>query len=184
MSYDVNLIIILAGLAAVAFAVLLLRMGRKVALFLLVVGALVVLVAVALSMLAQAQANRETAIAARQAAEAAQIASAGQGIVGAATSLTLFVLVLLLVVVILGGGALAGYLWLRSRLVEWQRYVPPRQMPRRSPRPYRERLRRPILPPGYVAWGQEQESPQLVFYVDERGQEVAPPIDPAEWGWN
>jgi type II secretory pathway pseudopilin PulG len=69
---------------------------------------------VALSMLTQASATRETAIAAQRAAEAAQTAAAGQAMTSAAMSIILFLVILLLILVLAVAGVAFGWAW-------WQR---------------------------------------------------------------
>jgi type II secretory pathway pseudopilin PulG len=109
-------VIILAGAGVALLAILMLRLGKRLAIGLLVLGGLVVVGAVALSILAQASANRQTAIAAQRAAEAAQTAAAGQAMTSAATSITLFLVILLLVLVLaIAGVAFAWTWWQRQR---------------------------------------------------------------------
>jgi type II secretory pathway pseudopilin PulG len=108
-------IIILGGAGVALLAILMLRLGKRLAVGLLILGGLAVVTAVALSMLTQASANRETAIAARQAAQAAQTAAAGQAMTSAATSLTLFLVILLLVVVLAIAGVAFAWTWWQKR---------------------------------------------------------------------
>jgi hypothetical protein len=107
-------VIIVGGIGVALLAILMLRLGKRLAIGLLVLGGLAVVGTVALSMLTQASANRETAIAAQRAAEAAQTAAAGQAMTSAATSITLFLVILLLVVVLAIAGVACGWTW-------WQR---------------------------------------------------------------
>jgi hypothetical protein len=109
-----EMIVILGGAGVVALAILILRLGKRLAIGLLILGSLIVVGTVALSMLTQASANRETAVAAQQAAWAAQTASAGQAVTSAATSITLFLVILLLTVVLATAGVALGWTW-------WQR---------------------------------------------------------------
>jgi flagellar basal body-associated protein FliL len=106
-----EMMVILGGASVVALAILILRLGKRLAIGLLILGSLVVVGTVTLSMLAQASANRETAIAAQQAARAAQTASAGQAVTSAATSITLFLVILLLTVVLAAAGVALGWTW-------------------------------------------------------------------------
>ncbi|MBN1979432.1 MAG: hypothetical protein JW918_18705 [Anaerolineae bacterium] len=108
-------VIILGGIGVALLAILMLRLGKRLAIGLLVLGGLAVVGAVALSMLTQAQANRETAIAAQRAAEAAQIAAAGQTMTSAATSITLFLVILLLILVLSIAGVAFAWTWWQKR---------------------------------------------------------------------
>jgi type II secretory pathway pseudopilin PulG len=106
--------IILGGIGVALLAILMLRLGKRLAIALLILGGLAAVGTVALSMLTQASANRETAIAAQQAAQAAQTAAAGQAMTSAATSITLFLIILLLILVLAVAGVAFGWVW-------WQR---------------------------------------------------------------
>jgi hypothetical protein len=108
-------VIILGGIGVAVLAVLILRLGKRLAVGLLILGGLAVVGTVALSMLTQAQANRETAIAAQRAAEAAQIAAAGQAMTSAATSITLFLVILLLILVLSIAGVAFAWTWWQKR---------------------------------------------------------------------
>jgi hypothetical protein len=108
-------IVILSGAGVALLAVLMLRLGKRLAVGLLILGSLAVVTTVALSMLAQASANRETAIAAQQAARAAQTAAAGQAMTGAATSITLFLVILLLILVLTIAGVAFAWTWWQKR---------------------------------------------------------------------
>ena len=103
--------IILVGIGVALLAILMLRLGKRLAIGLLILGGLAVIGTAALSMLTQASATRETAIAAQRAAEAAQTAAAGQAMTSAATSITLFLVALLLVLVLTAGGAALAWSW-------------------------------------------------------------------------
>ena len=107
--------VILGGLGIVVAALLILRLGKRLAVGLLILGGLAIVGTVALSMLAQASATRETAIAAQRAAEAAQTAAAGQAMTSAATSITLFLVILLLILVLAVAGVAFAWPW-------WQRH--------------------------------------------------------------
>jgi len=104
-------VIILGGIGVAVLAVLILRLGKRLAIGLLILGGLAIVGTVALSMLTQAQANRETAIAAQRAAQAAQTAAAGQAMTGAATSITLFLVILLLILVLTVAGVAFAWTW-------------------------------------------------------------------------
>jgi hypothetical protein len=108
-------VIILGGIGVAVLAVLILRLGKRLAIGLLILGGLAVVGTVALSMLTQAQANRETAIAAQQAAQAAQTAAAGQAMTSAATSITLFLVILFLVLVLFIAGVAFAWTWWQKR---------------------------------------------------------------------
>jgi hypothetical protein len=108
-------IVVLVGAGVALLAILMLRLGKRLAIGLLILGGLAAVVAVALALLAQASANRETAIAAQKAAEAAQIAAAGQSMTSAATGLTLFLVALLVVLALGFGGACAAWRWWQKR---------------------------------------------------------------------
>ena len=110
-----EVILVLVGLAAVALAILFLRLGKRLAIGLLILGGMATVITVALAMLGQASANRETAIAAQQAAQAAQVAAAGQTMTSAATSITLFLVILLLVVVLVIAGVAFAWFWWQKR---------------------------------------------------------------------
>jgi hypothetical protein len=108
-------IVILGGAGVALLAILMLRLGKRLAIGLLILGGLAVVGTVALSMLTQASANRETAIAAQQAAQAAQTAAAGQAMTGAATSITLFLVILLLILVLAVAGVALAWTWWQKR---------------------------------------------------------------------
>jgi len=100
--------VILAGVAVAALGFLTLKLGRRLAIFLLALGGCVAVVAVALALLEQARATRE-------AARAATVAAAGQAVTSAATSITLFLVMVILLMLLLAGGAVAAVLY-------WRRY--------------------------------------------------------------
>jgi hypothetical protein len=102
--------VILAGVAVAALGILVLRLGRRLALFLLVGGGLAAVIAVAVALAEQARATR-------QAAQAATVAAAGQAVTSAATSITLFLLAVLFGGVLLAVGAVVAVLYWRH----WQR---------------------------------------------------------------
>ena len=108
-------IVILGGAGVALLAILMLRLGKRLAIGLLILGGLAVVGTVALSMLTQASANRETAIAAQQAAQAAQTAAAGQAMTSAATSITLFLVILLLILVLAIAGVAFAWTWWQKR---------------------------------------------------------------------
>jgi hypothetical protein len=170
--------IILGGAGVALLAILMLRLGKRLAIGLLVLGGLAVVGTVALSMLAQASANRETAIAAQQAAQAAQTAAAGQAMTSAATSITLFLVILLLILVLAIAGVAFGWTWWQKRQKREQYVGMLRQAQlyaalqgRRLPRP----ARRPAYPamhslPGYPA----QATPPSVIVVGQQPATYAP----------
>jgi type II secretory pathway pseudopilin PulG len=173
-----EVMLILVGAGIVALAVLFLRLGKRLAMGLLILGGLAVVGTVALSMLTQARANRETAIAAQQAAQAAQTAAAGQAMTSAATSITLFLVILLLILVLAVAGAAFGWTWWQRRQRREQTVDMLRQAQlyaalqgRRLPRP----ARRPAYPamqtlPGYPA----QAAPPSVIVVGQQPAAYAP----------
>jgi hypothetical protein len=169
-----QLLVVLIGLAVVALAILLLRMGRKIAIFLLVVGGLVVSVAVTLTMLAQADASRQAAIAAQRSAEAATVSAAGQ------TLGNIIVAVLALVILgIVGAGGVGGvYLYIRWQLAErrfhqlvddgshWS--LPRRRLSHRSRR----------VPAIYVVEAEESDVDEETNALD-----ILDRLDLSAWGW-
>jgi hypothetical protein len=165
-------IVILGGAGVALLAVLMLRLGKRLAIGMLVLGGLVVVGTVALSMLTQASANRQTAIAAQQAAQAAQTAAAGQAMTSAATSITLFLVILLLILVLAIAGVAFAWIWWQKRQKREQYVDMLRQAQvyaalqgRRMPGP----ARRPAYPamqalPGYPA----QAAPPSVVVVGQQ----------------
>jgi hypothetical protein len=171
-------IVILAGAGVALLAILMLRLGKRLAVGLLILGGLAVVGTVALSMPAQASANRETAIAAQQAARAAQTAAAGQAMTSAATSITLFLVILLLVVVLAVAGVAFAWTWWQKRRKREQYADMLRQAQvyaalqgRRLPGPAR-RPAYPTLPPplGYPA----QATPPSVIVVGQQPPAYSP----------
>ena len=79
---NTSVIIVLIGAAIAALGILVLRLGKKLAIFLLVLAALAVVGAVTLAMNSQAQATKEVA-------RAAETAAVGQATTGAAMSIIL-----------------------------------------------------------------------------------------------
>jgi hypothetical protein len=170
--------IILVGAGVTLLAILMLRLGKRLAVGLLILGGLAVVGTVALSMLGQASANRETAIAAQRAAEAAQTAAAGQAMTSAATSVTLFLVILLLTLVLAIAGVAFAWTWWQKRQKREQTIDMLRQAQmyaalqgRRLPGP----ARRPAYPamqalPGYPA----QATPPSVIVVGQQPAAYAP----------
>jgi hypothetical protein len=123
-------------------------------------------------MLTQASANRQTAIAAQQAAQAAQTAAAGQAMTSAATSITLFLVILLLILVLAIAGVAFAWTWWQKRQKRKQYVDMLRQAQlyaalqgRRLPGP----ARRPTYPtmhslPGYPT----QAAPPSVIVVGQQ----------------
>lgn len=110
----IKILIVLLGVAAVITLWLALRFGRVVALAVLVLGILAVAVLGAGALFVQASANRETAQAAVEAAEAAKVAGVGQSI-----SLVLVgLLVGAMGAVTVGTMGVSGYAVLRWKLAE------------------------------------------------------------------
>lgn len=99
--------IVLIGLAIAILGILLLRVGRQIARFLLALGGLGVIGTVAYALVAQATATC-------QAAQAATVASVGQ----TAGSITTTILAVLLIAVVLAALTGGGYLAFRLRRAE------------------------------------------------------------------
>lgn len=95
--------VVLIGIAAATLGILVLRLGRKLAIFLLALGGLGVMGAVAYALAEQARATR-------QAAQAATVAAA----TSAATTIILFLLVVILAMVLAAVGAVLGWHWLQG----------------------------------------------------------------------
>jgi hypothetical protein len=165
-------VIILGGIGVALLAILMLRLGKRLAIGLLILGGLAVIGTVALSMLTQASANRETAIAAQQAAQAAQTAAAGQAMTSAATSITLFMVILLLILVLAIAGVAFAWTWWQKRqrreqyvdmLRQAQLYaaLQGRRLPGVARRPAYPAM---LPPPGYPA----QTAPPSVILVGQQ----------------
>ena len=102
-----EIIVILIGVGLGILGVLLLRVGRQIARFLLALGGLGVAGAVAYALVAQASATR-------QAAQAARVAGAGQAVGGLATTVLAVLLTGVVLAAVIGG----GYLTFRLRRAE------------------------------------------------------------------
>jgi hypothetical protein len=167
-------VIVLSGAGVALLAVLMLRLGKRLAIGLLILGGLAVVTTVALSMLTQASATREAAIAAQQAAQAAQTAAAGQAMTSAATSITLFLVILLLILLLAVAGVAFAWTWWQKRQKR-ERYVDMlrqaqiygRHLPGLARRPAHPA---PYLLPGYPA----QAAPPSVVVVGQQ----PPPYSP------
>jgi len=201
--------IILGGIGAVILAVLILRLGKRLAIGLLVLAGLAIVGAVVLSMLTQASANRETAIAAREAARAARTAAAGQTMMGAAMSITLFLVILLLILTLATGGVAFVWAWWQKqqkrqnaldmlRQAQWYAMLQGQQLPGRARRSTYSSLQSPagypaqtMVPPVIVVG---QQSPIPYAYpnthspsrspTDQGGgvfQDLWPPPDSEDW---
>ncbi|MBN1815436.1 MAG: hypothetical protein JXA14_26625 [Anaerolineae bacterium] len=115
MENTAMLLVIAGGIGAAVLGMLVLRLGKRLAVGLLVLGVLVVIGALAFALIGQSAANYQTARAATEAAHAAEIASAGQAATSAANSI-ITALVLLIVVLVLGlGGTFIGWRWWQNR---------------------------------------------------------------------
>ena len=99
--------LVVAIIGAIVLGVVLIKLGRQIAIFLLVGGAIAAVIVVALAILDQAEATR-------QVAQAATVASAGQ----ATASVGVTILGTLLAVVVIGGGLGIAYLVWRLRRTE------------------------------------------------------------------
>jgi len=104
---DVTTLVILIGVAVAALGILVLKLGKRLAIFLLALGGCAAVVAVAFALAEQARATR-------QAAQAATVAAAGQAVTSAATSITLFLLMIILALVLAAVGAVVGWRWLQG----------------------------------------------------------------------
>jgi uncharacterized membrane protein YciS (DUF1049 family) len=98
---------ILIGLATALAGILILRMGRQIAKFLLIGGGLAALIAIALAMISQAKATQRVA-------QATTVAVTGQAAGSAAVTLLAVLLVLTVILAL----ATVGYFWLRARQAE------------------------------------------------------------------
>jgi len=163
--------IILGGAGVALLAILMLRLGKRLAIGLLVLGGLAVVGTVALSMLTQASATRETAIAAQQAAQAAQTAAAGQAMTGAATSITLFLVILLLIVVLAIAGVAFAWTWWQKRQRQEQ-YVDMLRQAQLYAALQGQRMpgvaRRPAYPPAYSLPSYPQTASPSVVVVGQQ----------------
>ena len=101
--------VILGIIAAIVVGVVLIKLGRQLAVLLLVGGIVAAVIVVALAILDQAEATR-------QVAQAATVASAGQ----ATASVGVTILGTLLAVVVIGGGIGVAYLVWRLRRAEYE----------------------------------------------------------------
>jgi hypothetical protein len=112
---DTPTIVILVGAAVAALGILVLRLGRRLATFLLIVGALGVAGSTAWALAAQAGATRRVA----EVAEVQAVTNAG---LSAAVSVTLFLLALVLALILGVAGAAAAWLWWqrRQKQMQWQ----------------------------------------------------------------
>ena len=104
----IEILVILIGAAAAALGILVLRLGKKLALFLLALAVLAVVGAVALAMNSQAQATKEVA-------RAAEIAAVGQATTSAAMSIIAFLLALIVILLLAIVGAVVAWLWWQQR---------------------------------------------------------------------
>jgi len=110
----ISFLIILGGIGVITTVILLLRFGKIIARALLIAGILAAIIVGLLALFTQAGANRETAQAAIQAAEAAKTASVGQSLTAVFSTLCIGGLATVFLAS-LGG---AGYLWVR---LQWTR---------------------------------------------------------------
>ncbi|MDY7077329.1 MAG: hypothetical protein SXV54_10435 [Chloroflexota bacterium] len=109
-----EMIVILIGAAVAILAILTLALTRKLGLFLLIAGVIVVVIIVAQAMRGQAEATQETAVAVQETAQAATTATVGQTV----TSLALAALAGLLALLTILAIVAALYFWLRARRAE------------------------------------------------------------------
>jgi hypothetical protein len=112
------ILVILVGAAVAALVILILRLGKRLAIFLLALGGLGVAGAVAFALAEQARATR-------QAAQAATIAAAGQATAGAALSIIAFLLGVIVILVLGAAGAFFGWrVWKRyQKRSQWEETV-------------------------------------------------------------
>jgi flagellar basal body-associated protein FliL len=100
---------VLIGVGVAVAAILLLRFAKQIAIFLLIAGVLVAIIAVCFALASQSEATRQTA-------QAAKVSSVGQ----TANSVAMTVMVILLVLVVLAAGGGMLYLYIRMRRAESQ----------------------------------------------------------------
>ena len=144
----IEVYVILGGIGVIVAAWLLLRFGKIIGRALLVAGVLVAIIVGLLALLTQAGANRQTAQAAIEAAEAAKTASAGQSLTAVFSTLCIGGLGAAFLAA-LGG---AGYLWVQLQLAQHTQLGKPR----------RQALRKGGWRPGPNAlWGRDDEQPSL-----------------------
>jgi hypothetical protein len=107
--------VLIGGIGVVILGVLVLRLGKRLTVGLLILGALIVIGALAFALIGQSAANYQTARAATEAARAAEIASAGQAATSAANSIITALVLLIVVLVLALGGGFAGWHWWQKR---------------------------------------------------------------------
>jgi hypothetical protein len=154
---DPRLIAILAGTILLGF--LLLRFGRAIARFLLIVAALAIVGLIAVAIVNQAQANRVTAEAAIQAAQATHAATVGHSMA------TLVTGGLLALIIALAGAGYCYYRWRRSE----QHMSSPHQTRATLPTGQQSNHLPPVI---YIP-----QPPPRIDDCDLSG------IDTSEWGW-
>ena len=182
-SLPIEIFVILGGIAVVVAAILLLRFGKIIARALLVAAILAAITIGLLALFTQAGANRETAQAATQAAEAAKTASVGQSLTAVFSTLCIGGLVTVLLAS-LGG---AGYLWVRLQWTRNQLGNPRRQAPRGNwlsgPNALWGRNERDSLHYGTLP---AQQYPPIVYQMEAEPEPTDGDFqgwDFEEWGW-
>jgi hypothetical protein len=115
MNLNSTICVLAGGIGVFVLGVLILRMARKMAVLLLIAGALGVAGSIAWALAAQASATRRVA----EVAEVQAVTNAG---LSAAVSVTLFLLILILVLILAVTGAVAAWLWWqkRQKQAQWQ----------------------------------------------------------------
>jgi hypothetical protein len=146
MTISPELILAIGG--AIALGVILIKLGRQIAIFLLAAGFIAAVIVGGLVLLDQAKATQ-------QVAEAAAVASTGQ----TATSVSTIVLATLLAVVVIAGGL--GFAYMNWRLQRAQRQIA-RQSRRWRPGPN-------------ARWGQRGRSQTQFIPPAPVGRYLAPP---------
>ena len=146
MTIPAQLILVIIGVILVS--VVLIKLGRQIAIFLLAAGVIAGVLVIGLVLLGQAKATQ-------QAAEAAAVASTGQ----TATSVSTIVLATLLAVVVIVGGL--GFAYMNWRLQRAQRQIA------RQPRRWR--------PGPNARWGQRGRSQTQFIPPAPVGRYLAPP---------
>jgi hypothetical protein len=175
------LFVIAGGIILAILGILFLRIGKKLALWLLGIGGLAVVGTMALGFLTQAKANKAIA-------ETAKIQAASQAATSAANSVIIFLLVILLLIVVLAVIGVAG-LFLYSRYQSNRKFQTQLQQAQLyaalqgiAPRPqmsYRPTPQQPQQNPSIIVIGGGQQQPQQpyppqVVYVQQPEEKKNP----------
>lgn len=189
-------IAILAGVAVAALGILILSLGKRLARYLLVLGGLMVVGAVAFALLAQAAANRQVARATTGVARAAEIAAAGQATTSAALSIILFLTLAIVGIVLFALSAgVAWLLWQKhQRQTRYQEMLAQAQVYAtmsgiRPPIPARPRPAAPQMPAGPPVIIVSGAAPQYPYQVIDlsalqgQGKQPLTGLLPSEEEW-